>query len=92
MFVEDTAIALNDRIFITNLKALSRKGEIEQIAETFRNLEHQLKLKIGYVKKTNTSFIDGGDCLYTGREFIVGISSRTNEEGSIIYFLIFKFQ
>ena len=30
---------------------------------------------------TEPAYMDGGDVLFTGREFFVGISSRTNKEG-----------
>lgn len=85
VFVEDTAIAVNNRIFITNMAAPTRQGEITQIETVFKSIEEQLKLKIGLVKNKMEAFIDGGDCLYTGRELIVGLSTRTNLKG---YFII----
>ena len=30
---------------------------------------------------TEPSLMDGGDVLFTGREFFVGLTSRTNKEG-----------
>lgn len=83
VFVEDTAIAVDNAVFITNLAAASRHGETDQIERVFREYK---SLRVGGVKNRDEAFIDGGDCLFTGREFIVGISSRTNEKGSILRF------
>lgn len=87
VFVEDTAIALANRVFITNIVAPSRHGEVKQIEETFLSLKDKLNLKLGGIKNKETAFIDGGDCLFTGREFIVGLSTRTNLQGFLIIFL-----
>ena len=81
VFVEDTAIAVKNRIFITNLAAQSRQGEIEQVEDVLKSLESKLNLKLGFIRNKSEAFIDGGDCLYTGREFIVGLSTRTNQKG-----------
>lgn len=81
VFVEDTAIAIGHRIFITNPVALSRRGEITNIQNRFKELENKLGLELFEVKNKEEAFIDGGDCCFTGREFIIGLSSRTNEKG-----------
>lgn len=81
VFVEDTAIAVNNRIFITNSAAVSRRGESEQVKAVFESVAQKLNLKIGEIKNKEEAFIDGGDCLYTGHEFIVGLSTRTNLQG-----------
>lgn len=82
VFVEDTAVALENRIFITNPGAESRRGEIDVVKAKLESVAAELELEIGQVEKREEAFIDGGDVLFTGRELIVGISSRTNQKGS----------
>ena len=71
VFVEDTAIAVNNSVFITNLAAASRRGETDQIERVFREYK---SLRVRGVTNRDEAYIDGGDYLFTGREFIVGIS------------------
>ena len=40
----------------------------------------QLGLQV--VKMTEPGLMDGGDVLFTGREFFVGLSTRTNQVGT----------
>jgi len=44
-------------------------------------LKKELKLRIEEVNDPNAT-LDGGDVLFTGREYFVGISPRTNEAGA----------
>ena len=37
------------------------------------------KLGLNVVEMTDPGRMDGGDVLFTGREFFVGVSQRTNE-------------
>lgn len=81
VFVEDVAVAVKNRVFITNPGAESRRDETFKVQQIFNSLADQLNLVVGRVSDRDGAFIDGGDCLYTGREFFVGLSTRTNLKG-----------
>ncbi|HKI95233.1 MAG TPA: hypothetical protein VJ992_08085 [Gemmatimonadales bacterium] len=71
VFVEDTAIVLNEIAVITRPGAPSRRAETPAVAEVlgaYRTLAH--------IRAPAT--IDGGDVLRLGRTLYVGQSSRTN--------------
>ncbi|HSE51722.1 MAG TPA: arginine deiminase family protein [Gemmatimonadales bacterium] len=75
MFVEDTALVLEELAVITRPGAASRRPETESVAaalETFRPVR-----RIG-----GPGTLDGGDVLHTGRSLFVGISGRTTREGA----------
>lgn len=74
VFVEDTAIVLDELAIITRPGAQSRRPEIESMAATLadhRTLHH--------INGGGT--IEGGDVLRIGKTIYVGISSRTNLAG-----------
>jgi len=74
VFVEDTAIVLDEVAVITRPGARSRRPETESIAralEPWRALKHMLE----------PGTLDGGDVLRLGRTLYVGLSSRSNEAG-----------
>ncbi|RNA18741.1 N(G)-N(G)-dimethylarginine dimethylaminohydrolase 1 [Brachionus plicatilis] len=81
VFVEDTCIALGNKIFITNPGAESRRNEVLSVKSKLEQISKELNLQIGTVQNTNESFIEGGDCMFTGKEFIIGTSTRTNQKG-----------
>ena len=81
VFVEDTAVALGNRILITNLIASTRRAELDAVRCKFNSLKAKLDLEIGEVQNREEAFIEGGDVLYTGREFLVGLTTRTNQKG-----------
>lgn len=75
MFVEDTALVLEELAVITRPGAASRRPETESVAaalERFRPLQ-----RIG-----GPGTLDGGDVLLTGRVLFVGLSGRTTREGA----------
>lgn len=72
VFVEDTAIVLDDLAVITRPGADSRRGETGAIAEA---LEPHRRL----VHIEAPATIDGGDVLVTDERIYIGLSSRTNE-------------
>ncbi len=60
---------------------------------------HIIRLNINIVKiffskyiyinfKIKDTFIDGGDCCFTGKEFLIGLSTRTNQKLILVYELI----
>nr|CAD7201551.1 unnamed protein product [Timema douglasi] len=88
MFVEDTAIVCNGLALITRPGAQNRAKEvsvcatIHKVVETIRAvLKKELDLPIVEIGDESAK-LDGGDVLFTGREFFVGLSEWTNEAGA----------
>jgi len=71
VFVEDTALVLDEIAILTRPGADSRKPEVTSIART---LSHYRELEA--IQPPGT--LDGGDILQTGRVVYVGISTRSN--------------
>ena len=73
VFVEDTALVLDDHAIITRPGAQSRIGETNSTA---KGLEGHFQLH--HIAK---GFLDGGDVMRIGRTLYIGLSTRTNAEG-----------
>jgi len=73
VFVEDTALLLDDHAVITRPGAASRIGETESTAMGLAGKFEIHRIERGY--------IDGGDVLRIGKRLYVGLSTRTNAEG-----------
>jgi len=71
VFVEDTAIVLDEVAVITRPGADSRKPEIFSIANTLSSFR-----KLDYIKAPAS--LDGGDVLVIGKTIFIGFSSRSN--------------
>ncbi|CAM1312988.1 DDAH1 (predicted) [Pycnogonum litorale] len=78
VFVEDDAVICNGQALICRPGHPSRRGEVDFIRNIIKK---ELKLPIIEITDREAT-IDGGDVLFTGREFFVGISKRTNEAGA----------
>jgi dimethylargininase len=74
VFVEDTAIVLDEIGIITRPGAASRRPETAAVAATLGALR-QLQFL------TEPATLDGGDVLRLGRVLYVGLGTRTNEAG-----------
>lgn len=74
VFVEDTAIVLDDTAVITRPGASLRRNETESIAEVLK--EYRTINQI-----TDPGTLDGGDVLRIGRTLYVGNSARSNIPG-----------
>ena len=74
-FVEDTAIVFEDCVVICTPGHPSRAGEVESIAE-------RLSEEFEVLRMPSDTMMDGGDVIYTGKEFLVGLSTRTNARGA----------
>ena len=80
VFVEDTAVFIHhmDEVFITNPGAASRRSEV-------RAMESMMLRRYGNVCCSMVAHgdatLDGGDVLFTGHEYVVGVGSRTNAKG-----------
>ncbi|CDQ60861.1 unnamed protein product [Oncorhynchus mykiss] len=57
--------------------------------EAMRRALKELDLNIVEMSDENAT-LDGGDVLFTGREFFVGLSKRTNQKGAEILADVFK--
>ncbi len=71
VFVEDTAIVLDEAAVLTNPGADSRKPEVESIAKVLEPYRRLLRV-------TSPATLDGGDVLVVGKRIFVGLSQRTN--------------
>ena len=74
VFVEDTAIVLDELAVITNPGAESRRGEIVNMAKVLAQYRTLANI-------VSPATLDGGDVLQVGRKFFVGITTRTNRAG-----------
>ncbi|CAG0919286.1 unnamed protein product [Notodromas monacha] len=77
--VEDCAVVCNGIALICRPGNPARRGEVETVRAI---LKKELELPVMDITDPD-SFLDGGDVLFTGREFFVGLSSGTNEKGAI---------
>lgn len=75
VFVEDTALLLGEHAVITRPGAASRVGEIHSTAAG---------LSDGFeIHRIERGHIDGGDVLRIGRRLYVGLSTRTDADGTV---------
>ncbi|XP_038601498.1 N(G),N(G)-dimethylarginine dimethylaminohydrolase 1 [Tachyglossus aculeatus] len=85
VFVEDVAVVCQDTALLTRPGAPSRRKEVEAMKTALENLQ----LNVVQMTDENAT-LDGGDVLFTGREFFVGLSERTNQRGAEILADTFK--
>lgn len=74
VFIEDTAVVVDQVAVITRPGAESRRSETQPVAAA---LQHHRELI--HLRAPGT--LDGGDVLRTGRQVFVGQTSRTNQQG-----------
>ena len=74
VFVEDTAVVMDEAAVVTRPGTPLRQREVPTIAAALS--AHRKLLRI-----VAPATLEGGDVLRLGRDFYVGISSRTNDEG-----------
>lgn len=74
VFVEDTAVVLDEVAVITRSGAASRRPETTSVAAALREYRELLFIE-------PPALLDGGDVLRVGRMVFVGHSSRTNVAG-----------
>ncbi|HSN16766.1 MAG TPA: arginine deiminase family protein [Gammaproteobacteria bacterium] len=74
VFVEDTAVVLDEIAVITRPGAESRRAEVDSTAEALAR--HR---KLAYIEASGT--LDGGDVLRVGRTLYVGSSARSDTSG-----------
>ena len=73
-FIEDTAVIVRDVAVICRLGHPSRRGEEVAVHRTLQSFSF---LRLHAI--TEPATLDGGDCLFTGNELLVGLSKRTNQ-------------
>jgi dimethylargininase len=73
VFVEDTAVVLDEVAIVTRPGAASRRGETDAIAAALMPYR-----ELRYIDPPAT--VDGGDVLRVGRELFVGVTGRTTVE------------
>merc|ERR1712098_675424 len=76
VFVEDTAVIVLGHALLTKPGDPSRRDEIKNMKPV---LEKQ-GLVVMEITDPDTK-LDGGDVIFTGKEILVGLSSRTNQAG-----------
>ena len=74
VFVEDTAIVLEEVAVMTSMGTVSRRAETKGIESELRKHREVECISL-------PGSIDGGDVLRIGRQLLVGLSSRTNRAG-----------
>jgi dimethylargininase len=74
VFIEDTAVVLDELAVLTHPGAPSRRAEIESV-------ERALQAWRPIARIVAPGTLDGGDVLSVGRTVYVGLSSRSNLEG-----------
>jgi len=74
VFVEDTAIVVDEIAVMMSMGAVSRRDEVPTIEAALREFR-----TIAHVKLPGR--IDGGDVVRSGRDVFVGLSQRTNAAG-----------
>lgn len=74
VFVEDTALVLDEVAIITRPGAASRRPETKSMATVLSAYKSLRRIK-------PPGTLDGGDVLRVGRTIYVGLSSRTNKDG-----------
>jgi len=75
VFVEDTALCLPQGAILMRSGAVSRAGEVAEMAPTLRNHYNDVRQIKG------PGIIEGGDILVTSKEILIGLSDRTNQAG-----------
>lgn len=74
VFIEDTAVVLDELAVITRPGAESRRAEVGAIAGVLEQLR-----PIATIRAPGT--LDGGDVMHVGRTLYIGVGRRTNEAG-----------
>lgn len=75
VFVEDTAVVVDECAVLTRPGIESRRAEVETIAVALAAVRPVIRI-------TAPGTIEGGDVLRVGRTFVVGQTARTNAEGT----------
>jgi dimethylargininase len=73
VFVEDTALVLDEVAVLMSMGARSRRGEVPAIEAALREFRP--------IERVHPpAMIDGGDVVVSGRDVFIGLSRRTNQD------------
>jgi len=72
VFVEDTALVLDEIALLTRPGADSRKAEVDSIAAALAPYRQLVRIE-------SPGMVDGGDILCLGKDIYVGLSTRSNQ-------------
>ncbi|HEV2719464.1 MAG TPA: arginine deiminase family protein [Thermoanaerobaculia bacterium] len=75
VFVEDTAVVVDELAVIVRPGAASRRAETASVAEAMRAYRDVVEI-------AEPGTLDGGDVLQLGETIVIGLSARTNAEGA----------
>ncbi|CAO1426223.1 unnamed protein product [Diamesa tonsa] len=78
VFIEDTAVICNNIALMTKPGNQTRLQEVDNVRAIIKK---ELDLPLVEIADPNAK-LEGGDVLFTGKEFFVGISDFTNEAGA----------
>lgn len=74
VFVEDTAVVLDEVAVIATMGATSRRAEIPALRQALQAYRQTIDVAL-------PAILEGGDVLRVGRRLFVGRSARTNDDG-----------
>jgi dimethylargininase len=74
VFVEDTAVVVDEVAVAASPGAASRRPEVDSTVEALSRWRRVVRLPAG-------ATLDGGDVVRIGRKFLVGLGARTNQAG-----------
>jgi dimethylargininase len=80
VFTEDAAVCCDRKAIVTRLGHASRRQEHVEMRKALESLN--LEIFDMTLASDENAFCDGGDVLFTGKEFFVGHSKRTTPEGA----------
>src|SRR5262249_48138304 len=75
VFVEDTAVVLDDLVVLASMGTTSRRGEVDGVEVELRRHRAQ------FARIEHPATLEGGDVLRVGRTLFVGATRRTNSAG-----------
>ncbi|KAA0204000.1 hypothetical protein HAZT_HAZT007795 [Hyalella azteca] len=78
-FVEDTAVVCNGIALLCRPQPPSRRQEVKYMKSI---LQKELNLPVMEISDESAT-LEGGDVLFTGREFFVGLSERSSRSGAV---------
>ena len=79
VFVEDTAVVVDEAAVMTTMGVASRRGEVagmEKVLAQYRPIKRIAEMGFGGAS------LEGGDVLRVGRDFFVGLTTRSNLAGA----------
>ena len=79
VFVEEPAVCLDGAALLTQMKPASRAKETEPMRPVLESMGFRI-----LEMKEPGAYLDGGDVMFTGREFLIGLTERTNPVSFVV--------